>query len=206
MYAGTLLDIAMTHSETLIEQAQAGEEKAISKLVSLWYKRIYNFSYKYFGDHDLAMEATQKTFISMYQNIQSLRNTDTFRPWLYRIASNHCHSEKRTGFKTMTVSYSQNSESDGSRAHDVRDLDSDIQKNIHRSDLSDMLNQCLHQIPVEQREVLIMKEFEGLKFREIAEILNISENTVKSRLYYGLSQMRKVLKERNISKETTYYE
>jgi RNA polymerase sigma-70 factor (ECF subfamily) len=59
---------------------------------------------------------------------------------------------------------------------------------------------------VEQREVVIMKEYEGLKFREIAEVLNISENTVKSRMYYGLDGLRKILEKRNLDKDTLGYE
>ncbi|MDH5380669.1 MAG: RNA polymerase sigma factor, partial [Cyclobacteriaceae bacterium] len=95
MYSGTLLDIAMAHSESLIENARKGNERAISKLVGLWYKRIYNFCFKYFGDHDLAMESTQKTFISMYKSISGLQEIEKFTPWLYRIARNHCHDEER---------------------------------------------------------------------------------------------------------------
>ena len=62
------------------------------------------------------------------------------------------------------------------------------------------------ELSVEQREVVIMKEYEGLKFREIAEVLNISENTVKSRMYYGLDGLRKILEKKNINKETISYE
>ena len=58
----------------------------------------------------------------------------------------------------------------------------------------------------EQREIVIMKEYEGLKFREIAEVLNISENTVKSRMYYGLDGLKKILEKRNINKNTIGYE
>jgi RNA polymerase sigma-70 factor (ECF subfamily) len=58
----------------------------------------------------------------------------------------------------------------------------------------------------EQREIVVMKEYEGLKFREIAEVLNLSENTVKSRLYYGLDNLKTILAKRNITKETVSYE
>ena len=58
----------------------------------------------------------------------------------------------------------------------------------------------------EQREVVIMKEYEGLKFREIAEALHISENTVKSRMYYGLEALKRILERKNINKETIGYE
>ena len=62
MYAETMLDIAMNHSDSLINQAKNGDNRAKNKLVNLWYKRIYNFAYKYFSDHDEAMDVTQKTF------------------------------------------------------------------------------------------------------------------------------------------------
>jgi RNA polymerase sigma factor (sigma-70 family) len=58
----------------------------------------------------------------------------------------------------------------------------------------------------EQRVVIIMKEYEGLKFREIADVLGLSENTVKSRMYYGLDRLKKILKRRSITKETIGYE
>ena len=65
----TLLDIAMMHSDNLIARAKEGDQSAQGKVVQLWYKRIYNFSYKFFLDHDLAMEVSQKTFISMCKNL-----------------------------------------------------------------------------------------------------------------------------------------
>ncbi len=77
---------------------------------------------------------------------------------------------------------------------------------LRLTELSDILQECLTTLSDEQREVVIMKEYEGLKFREIAEALNISENTVKSRMYYGLEAMKRILERRNITKETIGYE
>jgi RNA polymerase sigma-70 factor (ECF subfamily) len=75
-----------------------------------------------------------------------------------------------------------------------------------QAELSDILQQALFELSDEQREVVIMKEYEGLKFREIAEVLNISENTVKSRMYYGLDGLKKILERKNITKDTIGYE
>lgn len=85
------------------------------------------------------------------------------------------------------------------------------EKSVHRHDnperiyarqeLAELMQQCLKELSDEQREVIIMKEYEGLKFREIAEVLNISENTAKSRLYYGLHSLKKILEKRNITSE-----
>jgi DNA-directed RNA polymerase specialized sigma24 family protein len=70
--AETLLDIAMMHSDTLITRARQGDQNAQGKLVQLWYKRIYNYAYKFFLDHDLAMEVSQKTFISVCKKLHGL--------------------------------------------------------------------------------------------------------------------------------------
>jgi RNA polymerase sigma-70 factor (ECF subfamily) len=80
------------------------------------------------------------------------------------------------------------------------------EKQLQQAELSDILQSALRELNEEQREVVIMKEYEGLKFREIAEVLNISENTVKSRMYYGLDGLRKILERKNINKETIGYE
>jgi len=201
----TLSDNVMIHSEKLIDKAQVGEEKAISTLVGLWYKRIYNLTYRYFLDHDVAMEMTQKTFISMYGNIDKLKETDRFKAWLYRIAINHCHDEERRCKRSLTVSFSRNLE-ESEKYEKVKSTEARPDGKLDQEELNDMMREALRMLSTEQREVLIMKEYEGLKFREIAEVLEISENTAKSRLYYALSNMKNILKARNITKETVYYE
>ena len=207
--AETLPDITMMHADTLVARAREGDKNAQGKLVQMWYKRIYNFSYKFFFDHDLAMEVAQKTFISMHRNIDGLQETTRFKSWLYTIAVNYCREELRKRKATRSVSL-----------HDLRPGESEEsyrweasssrrenpEKQLRQSELSDLLQQCLMELSDEQREVVIMKEYEGLKFREIAEALNISENTVKSRMYYGLDGLKKILEGKNITKETIGYE
>jgi RNA polymerase sigma factor (sigma-70 family) len=85
----------MMQSDVLISQAREGDRHAQGKLVQLWYKRIYNFSYKFFFDHDMAMEVAQRTFISMHRNITYLQDAARFRSWLYTIAVNCCREELR---------------------------------------------------------------------------------------------------------------
>ena len=80
------------------------------------------------------------------------------------------------------------------------------ERQLRHSELSDLLQACLMELSHEQREVVIMKEYEGLKFREIAEALNISENTAKSRMYYGLDGLKKILEQKKITKENIGYE
>ena len=209
MHAETLLDIAMMHSDTLILKAQQGDQNAQGKLVQLWYKRIYNFGYKFFMDHDLAMEISQRTFISMCKNVGGLQDTARFKSWLYKIAVNYCREEvrKKKGNRSLSFDIVWNRdaedsprwESSGQRHHDP-------ERQFQQSELSDILQNALNELNEEQREVVIMKEYEVLKFREIAEVLNISENTVKSRMYYGLDGLRKILERKKIDKDSMGYE
>lgn len=204
----TLLDIAMMHSDTLIARAKDGDQNAQGKVVQLWYKRIYNFSYKFFLDHDLAMEVSQRTFISMCKNLPALQENARFKSWLYKIAVNYCREEARKKKSSRSFSFdvvwnrdAEISPAWESSSHRLDNPESQLQ---HR-ELSDLLQEALLELNVEQREVVIMKEYEGLKFREIAEVLNISENTVKSRMYYGLDALRKILERKKINKETIGY-
>ncbi len=209
MHAETLLDIAMMHSDSLIERARQGDKNAQGRLVQLWYKRIYNYCYKFFLDHDLAMEAAQKTFISMCRNLQALQDVARFKSWLYKIAVNSCREEARKikGARAVSFDVVVNADADDSPTWErAMRRNENPERQYQQQELSDLLQQCLLELSAEQREVVIMKEYEGLKFREIAEALNISENTVKSRMYYGLDALKRILEKRNITKETISYE
>lgn len=187
----TLLDIAMNHADRMILKAKNGDREAFNKLVSLWYKRIYNYCFKYIGGHDLAMDITQNVFIIVHQKLEQLNDVSRFRAWLYRIAINACHEEirksRRMEFSDGIVANSGEEQSGNQVADDIK-YQPDAR--LHRKDMADLIMKALQKLAEEQRTVVIMKEYEGLKFREIAEALEISENTAKSRLYYGLKHLR----------------
>ncbi|MEC7753529.1 MAG: RNA polymerase sigma factor [Bacteroidota bacterium] len=199
----------MPQTNFLVKAAQQGDVIALNQLVKQWQKRIYNFAFKYFGDYDQAMEVTQKTFISMSKNLGSLKDESSFKPWIYRIASNYCHEEIRRQNRKWVFPFLKVQTKDDQRtiADTFSDSKSDNpEKAFGNKELKNVLTKALATLPVEQRMVVIMKEYEGLKIREIAEVMDISENTVKSRLYYALGSLRKLLEEWNITKETVHYE
>lgn len=207
--AETLPDIVMMHADALLERARQGDKNAQGKLVQVWYKRIYNFAYKFFYDHDLAMEVSQKTFISMHRNLAGLQEVTRFKSWLYTIAVNYCREElrKRKASRSVSLNDFSPGESEVSYTWETSSGKMDNpEKQLRQTELSDLLQQCLLELSAEQREVVIMKEYEGLKFREIAEALQISENTVKSRMYYGLDGLKKILEKKQITKEALGYE
>ncbi len=195
-------DMAASHNAEFVQRAKLGDKAAFNKLVESWYKRIYNFCYKYFNDHDQASESAQKTFIKMFDRIGQLDDVSKFKPWLYIVALNICREESRKKSRVAGLFVQQSDEVEdgltqaGGQQPGVA---------METQELSDIVGSVLQCLPEEQRSVVVMKEYEGMKFREIAEVLNLSENTVKSRLYYGLKAMKKKLESNNAFKESYGY-
>lgn len=187
----------MMDEQLLIRQVQNGDSAAFNQLVEKWHTRIYRFAYRFFADEDEASEITQKTFIKIYQNVASLDDPGKFSPWIYRIANNLCLDELKRAGRRKSTSLESWLEQTGGAESDTIAPDDRLQK----KELGAIIQKALLTLPDEQRTVIILKEYEGLKFREIAEILEEPESTVKSRLYYGLKATRRVLQKWNIKHE-----
>jgi len=145
----------------------------------------------------------------MCKNLQALQDSARFKSWLYKIAVNYCREEARKKKSNRALPFDMvwNSEAENSPQWEGSGQRHDNpERQLEQAQLSDILQEALYELNDEQREVVIMKEYEGLKFREIAEVLNISENTVKSRMYYGLDGLRKILERKNINKDSIGYE
>jgi len=195
----------------LIKQfCEHGQVNAFNTLVWRWQKPIYNFVLRYLGDPEDAREITQQTFIKAHRNLPHLKDHARFSTWLYQIAVNLCRDEikKRRRRKTYSLESMQEN-SDQQNARDllpVADEGASPDNIVSRKELRDILARALQQIPEEQREVVIMKEYQGLKFTEIAEALGIPLNTAKSRMYYGLTALRKILTQWQFDQESFQYE
>lgn len=188
----------MVKPDDLILQAQQGNAWAFNKLADRWYPIIYNFAYQYFADEDKAMEITQQTFISVYQNLASLQDTQKFKSWIYRIAHNACHNlYEKERKKTFLSIFKTKKSGEGDPNEYLPIIDENDMHNpsifLERQESISLLQKALSQINPDQKVVILMKEFEGMKFSEIAETLQISENTAKARMYYGLQALRKIL-------------
>lgn len=196
--------------DQLIEHAILGDEHSFNQLVDLWYKRIYNYAFKQCSDDALAADISQKTFIAVYRNLKKLKDIRSFKPWIYRIATNFCIEEGRKKARAKTVSFTltRNEEGDAIVSEDgvAEGATYNPEMSFRQQELERILLASLHGLPKEQRSVIIMKEYEGMKFREIAEVMNTSENTVKTWLYRGLKVLKRQLEEQKITKETLGYE
>jgi RNA polymerase sigma-70 factor (ECF subfamily) len=141
-----------------------------------------------------------------------LNNAERFRSWLYQIALNQCRDHSRNRYYKYHVL--DDSENFGDHeGNNVREVTSEMgadrsnpEWSTEQAQLQDILARALAELPDEQKTVIILKEYQDLTFHDIAEVLKESENTVKSRLYYGLRTLRKILTKWNIDKELLGYE
>ncbi|HEY8461067.1 MAG TPA: sigma-70 family RNA polymerase sigma factor [Blastocatellia bacterium] len=174
--------------DQIIERTLAGETDAFSLLVRRWERSIYGLSLRMLGRDEDARDVCQETFLAAFRNLRKFRGDAKFSSWLYRIALNACHSRLRKRIAMAEQSIDQD-DGDG-RLCEIADSGFEgLPERLQRDQRAQMVRKALHALPAEMRQAIIMKEYEGLTFAEIAEILQVPVSTVKSRVYAGLQQM-----------------
>lgn len=188
----------------LINRIMAGDTLKFNQLIRNWEKRIYSFVFRYMGNRDEAMDITQKTFLNTYRHIGSLKDPARFSSWIYQIAANLCRDEsarvKRCSIIPIDSMHGQNEKN--RRPHElVESYEAQPDARLNTEQVKNLLKKAVGELPEDQRIVVIMKEYQGLKFREIADILDEPVTTIKSRMYSALVTLREKLKRLNINKE-----
>ena len=180
--------------------AQNGDAGAFNELAERWQGTIHRFVYGFFGNSDDAGEITQKTLIRVYRKVGDLEDPDRFSSWVYRIAKNLCLDELKRAGRRRSVSLNGEEELIADSASRTP------AGKLENRELGEIIQDALILLPDDQRIVIVLKEFEGMKFREIADILEEPENTIKTRMYTGLRSLRKTLTKWNIPKEYLNHE
>ena len=175
----------------LVTRTVNGDVGAFNDLVARWEGPLYRFVYRYLGDAEEARDVCQEAFIRAYTNLDRFRGTAKFSSWLYQIALNVCRSQFRKKQARPTVSLHEDQHE--RRLHLVPDDGAIPDDSAITGERAQVVRSALAELPEAQRTVIILKEYHGLKFREIAEILGTPESTVKSRLYHGLESLARSL-------------
>jgi RNA polymerase sigma-70 factor (ECF subfamily) len=186
--------------EELVARSIGGDADSFNQLVLRWERPIYALAYRTIGREEDARDVCQETFLRAFRALPRFRGQAKFSSWLYRIALNLCRDwirrERRTGFvqPPEDVDIVDLAAADHP-AESIEDL-------VSRHDQVRAIERAMAKLPDEQRTAIVLKEYHGLTFQEIADLMGCPLSTVKTRLYQGLSVLRRELKTAE-RKETT---
>ncbi len=199
----TIVDREALTDEELMLAYQKGDVRSFDLLITRYQREIYNFIYRFLNDAQGAEEAFQEVFERVLRSAASYSPQAKFSTWVYTIARNFCIDTFRKKKLRHNVSLEEplGSSDDTGRLEDVLPDDApkpDQEASAH--DLENKLAEALSRINPDQRDVFLMRDQQGLQFDEIAEIIGVSVNTVKSRMRYALQALQEEFKKIGIMK------
>ncbi len=188
----------MLSDQALLEIYQQGDREAVSQLLERHARRVRDYVRMLVKDNDVADDLTQEVLIKVVKVLDEGRYTDKgrFQPWLLRIARNRVLDYFRAQKQVKTVSES-------SAGFDILGsknfAEPSIEDRLVSEQQAEEVRQLIELLPAEQREVVKMRYYEGLSFKEIAEHTGIGINTALGRMRYALINMRQMIKDKNLA-------
>ena len=187
----------MSSDEELVARSMGGDLDSFNQLVLRWERPIYALAYRVIGREEDARDVAQETFLRAFRALGGFKGQAKFSSWLYRITLNLCRDWIRKERRTPV--------SQAPEGIDIVELAGEaapsetMEQLVGRNQLSRAVSKAMASLPEEQRTAIILKEYHGLTFQEIADMLDCPLSTVKTRLYQGLSVVRKQLEQAGVN-------
>ena len=185
---------AVTEQE-LVARAKAGDDEAFAQLMRDNEKRIYNLTLRMTGNPEDAMDLAQEAFLNAWRGLKFFKGDSAFSTWVYRLASNACIDFLRRQKRRQDISVPMPTYEDDDSQPDIPDDRFLPEQELERQELRRAVLQGLEQLSLEHRQVLVMREINGLSYQEIADVLDLEAGTVKSRIARARISLRKILVE-----------
>ena len=184
-YLGNVCD------EELVDSVLQGNIRDFDLLIERWQKPLFNFVLRFMNSEEEARDACQDTFVNAYRNLAKFKKESKFSSWLFKIAINRCNTllRKRKRWRMFFDPVP-----DMAQFADTVLEEKSVEHTVEREQIFRRIRRAIEQLPEEQKTVLLLKEYEGMKFHEISKMLDCPLSTVKSRMYYALDGLRKALK------------
>lgn len=167
----------------IVRKVLGGDANAFETLVLEYEKNVYNIALRMTGNSEDAADMTQEAFIKAYNSLQSFRGDSKFSVWLYRIVSNVCLDFLRSKNRRPTVSLSVEDDDGEDAQLDVADESQSPELLLDRKLTRDSVRRGLDSLPPDYRQILLLREIQGLSYDEIAHALSLEVGTVKSRIF-----------------------
>lgn len=188
-------DDAQREEEALVESLKAGADEAYERLINRFQQPVYNLVFRLMDDPGDASDVVQEVFLKIFRNIGTFRGTSSLKTWIYRIAFNEAYNHRRWFTRHKRQEIGLDIEDDScpnfqdilpDRARSAFDIVSDHETHA-------LIEEALGEVNPAFRAAVVLRDIEDLSYEEIAEILQVSLGTVKSRILRGREALRKVL-------------
>jgi RNA polymerase sigma-70 factor, ECF subfamily len=186
--------------EELVSRSMGGDPESFNQLIRRWERPIYALAYRTIGREDDARDVVQETFLRAFRGLSGFKGQAKFSSWLYRITLNLCRDWMRRQRRTPVIATP-----DGVDLVELAGESETVETAdaaVVRKDLSRAVARAMTALPEEQRAAIVLKEYHDLTFQEIADLLGCPLSTVKTRLYQGLTVLRKELERSGIHSGT----
>lgn len=181
----------------VIDRVLAGDVEAFSSIVDRYRDRTFNYVYSQIKDYDEALDVTQEIFIMTIEALASFRRESKFSTWFYSIMVNYCknYRKKNSRFNLVPIMGSR-----GDTEYDLQlpDLRENPEEEVIMNDSLRIVREEIDRLPDDYREILLLRDIQGLSYNEIAEILDISLSNVKVRIHRGREYLKNRLLERGL--------
>ncbi len=184
----------LTDEELLARYKSEGDRTAFETLVQRYERELYSYLRRYLGDATLAEDAFQATFLQVHLKMEQFDPERKFRPWLYTVATNQAIDAQRRNKRHRMVSLDRRNQADiegdvGSLLQLLVGKEPGAASNLEREERQAWIRQAVENLPEQLRSALVLVYYQGMKYREAAEVLGIPVGTVKSRLHAAILKL-----------------
>lgn len=188
-----------TDDLTLVQRVRQGDQRAFKLLVERYQRKVYSIALGMVKDKEEARDVAQEAFVKVYKYLEHFKGDASFYTWLYRITVNICIDVLR---RKGSARGDEHVEFDESVRLDISEanigalgskLGTNPQKAALRRELADKITAAIQQIPEAHRQILLLREVEGMSYEDLARTLDIPKGTVMSRLFHARLKMQKIL-------------
>ena len=192
------MEISPAIGKEVIEGCKGGDREAFEKIVLFYQRRVLNYAYRMLGNMEEAKELAQEVFVSVFESIKDLREEAKFDAWLKQITLNHCRNrwkylKRRHYFNMDSVDDPVETEK-GEIAKSFPDPSDPPDTVFEKKMVQEWIKKGLLELKEDQRELVVLRDLQGLSYEEIGRHLNLAEGTVKSRLHRARMDLKDILK------------
>ena len=179
--------------DELICRLRACEESAYEELIARFHQPVYNLAFRLLNDSSDAADAVQEVFLKVFRNVGHFRNQSSLKTWVYRITVNEAHNQRRWFFRHRSREVGLDDEAENGRGRAVADSAQSPFDYAFDREKQVLIENALARINPLFREVVVLRDIEDLSYEEIADVLQISLGTVKSRILRGRDALKQEL-------------